>query len=400
MVLGFYMVLKINNRDARRLWLRSHGLARAPEGPVDALQVIKDLGFVQIDSIRNVTRAHHHILWSRNQNYREPMLAKLLSEERSVFEHFTHDASIIPMDFYPMWKKQFRRMRERRGAPNYYRSPPSQKIQAEIKARIHDQGALSTKAFSSKIAGEKKMWSRPPHKLALDHMWYIGELSTAYRISFRKYYDLSERVIPAKLFAATPSNSEQIHWLCTSALERLAMASLRDIRAFWDALSMAEVKAWAEAEGAMLVPIEMQTADGTWHALYAPRDIKQRLENLKAPTSRLRILNPFDPAVRDRARLKRIFGFEYTIEIFVPAAKRKWGYYVYPLLEGERFVGRIELKADRKAGTLSVINLWAEGNVKWTEGRSKKLAAELARLARMIGARDVIWDGRTGKSSG
>ena len=221
MVLGLPMVLKINNRDARRLWLHGHGLSSPPTGPVDPLQIIKDLGFVQIDSIRNVTRAHHHILWSRNQNYREPMLEKLLSDERSVFEHFTHDASIIPMDFYPMWKKQFRRMRERRGAPNYYRSPPSQKIQTEIKTRIHDQGALSTKAFSSKIAGEKKMWSRPPHKLALDHLWYIGELSTAHRINFHKYYDLSERVIPAKLLADTPSNSEQIDWLCKAALERL-----------------------------------------------------------------------------------------------------------------------------------------------------------------------------------
>ncbi len=394
MVLAFYMVLKINNRDARRLWLRGHGLASAPTGTVDALQIIKDLGFVQIDSIRNVTRAHHHILWSRNQNYREPMLDKLLSDERSVFEHFTHDASIIPMEFYPMWKKQFLRMRERRSAPNYYRSPSSLKIQAEIKARIHDQGALSTKAFSSKIAGEKKMWSRPPHKLALDHLWYIGELSTAHRINFHKYYDLSERVIPAKLFAAAPPSCEQIHWLCSSALERLTMASLRDIQAFWDALSMVEVKAWAGAEETALVPIEMQAADGTWHELYAPRDIKQRLENIKAPTSRLRILNPFDPAIRDRARLKRIFGFEYKIEIFVPAAKRKWGYYVYPLLEGARFVGRIELKADRKAGTLSVINLWAEEPMEWTEGRSKKLSAELARLARLIGVRDVIWDGR------
>ena len=83
------MNFEINNRDARRLWLHSHGLAHTPNGALDVLQTIKDLGFVQLDSIRNVTRAHHHILWTRNQNYREPMLGALLTEDRALFEHFT-----------------------------------------------------------------------------------------------------------------------------------------------------------------------------------------------------------------------------------------------------------------------------------------------------------------------
>ena len=110
-----------------------------------------------------------------------------------------------------------------------------------------------------------------------------------------------------------------------------------------------------------------------------------------APTSRLRILNPFDPVIRDRNRLTRLFGFDYRIEIFVPAAKRQWGYYVYPLLEGDRFVGRIEVKSDRDKGELSVHALWPEPGVTWTEGRQAKLEAELGRLARFVGARDVVW---------
>ncbi|MHA1536013.1 MAG: DNA glycosylase AlkZ-like family protein, partial [Alphaproteobacteria bacterium] len=103
------MILKIKNRDARRLWLVAQGLRSAPTGPLDVLQIIKDLGFVQLDTIRIVARAHHHIIWSRNQNYREPRLDRLLSKERAIFEHFTHDASVLPMDFYPMWARQFRR---------------------------------------------------------------------------------------------------------------------------------------------------------------------------------------------------------------------------------------------------------------------------------------------------
>ena len=108
--------------------------------------------------------------------------------------------------------------------------------------------------------------------------------------------------------------------------------------------------------------------------------------------SRIKIINPFDPAVRDRDRLKNIFGFEYKIEIFVPESKRKWGYYVYPLLEGSKFVGRIELKADRKKGHLNVINFWEEGDVKWSASRQKKLLSELDRFAASVNLDIVNWD--------
>ncbi|MEL7256804.1 MAG: crosslink repair DNA glycosylase YcaQ family protein, partial [Pseudomonadota bacterium] len=99
--------LKINNRTARRLWLHANDLAGNPSGPVDVMQIIRRLGFLQIDTIRNVTRAHHHILWSRNRNYREKLLWPLL-RNRQLFEHFTHDASLIPMDVLPYWQRQFR----------------------------------------------------------------------------------------------------------------------------------------------------------------------------------------------------------------------------------------------------------------------------------------------------
>ena len=95
--------LRISNRDARHLWLAAHGLAATPTGQVDPISLVRNLGFVQLDTIQVVARAHHHILWSRNQNYREPMLDKLLAKDRSVFEHFTHDASVLPMEFLPMW---------------------------------------------------------------------------------------------------------------------------------------------------------------------------------------------------------------------------------------------------------------------------------------------------------
>ena len=141
----------------------------------------------------------------------------------------------------------------------------------------------------------------------------------------------------------------------------------------------------------MLVPVEFQAADKIWHKALALPDIENRLAACPAPTSRLRILNPFDPAIRDRKRLQRLFGFEYTVEMFVPAAKRKWGYYVYPLLEGDRFVGRTDIKADRKTGQLCIKKLWAEPGIQWTPARQDKLAAELVRLARLAGVQEVKW---------
>lgn len=383
------MSFKISNRDARRLWLSNQGLAPAPTGPADPLATIRQLGFVQLDSIQVLARAHHHILWSRNQNYREPMLDQLLARDRSVFEHFTHDASVLPTEIYPIWRRQFRRKQAYFENASWFKGMLGPAARAEIKERIRAEGALSTEAFDTKIEGPKAMWKRPPHKLALDYMWYAGELATCYRKNFRKYYNLSERVIPELHRASAPEDAAQIDWLCTQALQRLGFANTGEIKRFWDAADTGEVRAWQES--ADLIPVQVQTANRDWVPALAPADIHTRLSDAPPATSRLRILSPFDPVVRDRDRLARLFGFEYRIEIFVPAAKRRWGYYVYPLLEGDRFVGRIEAKADRAKGTLSILNLWAEPRVNWTEARGAKLDAELGRMARFIGTPDIIW---------
>jgi uncharacterized protein YcaQ len=367
------------------LWLDANLLSATPTGPLDLEAMIKRLGFVQLDTIRVVSRAHHHILWSRNQNYREPMLNKHMAEHRLVFEHFTHDASVLPMEFYPMWQRRFRLLGKKVRKWEWHRGMLGPDGRNAIKDRIRAEGPLCTKAFDTKIKGKKEMWQRPPHKLALDYMWYAGELSTSHRENFTKFYDLSERIIPAEHLNNIPSDADQIDWLCDAALDRMSFGTSGEIQRFWEAVEAPEAKKWTERAAVNLVPLEIECADGTWAKVFAHGDIENRLANAPAPTTRLRILNPFDPAIRDRKRLLRLFGFEYTVEMFVPAVKRKWGYYVYPILEGDRFIGRIEVKADRKAGALSVLNLWFEPKVKWTAARAAKLDAELERMARFVG---------------
>ena len=379
--------LQISNKQARWLWLHSQGLGTAPTGPLDVYDIIHKLGFVQLDTIQVVSRAHHHILWSRNNNYREKMLNPLLAKERKIFEHFTHDASVIPMDFLPAWQRQFRRMQKT--AIRWHGDLANDPLLGEVKSRIRNEGALSTHAFDTKIEGPKEMWTRPPHKRALDYMWMIGDLATCFRKDFTKFYNLPERVFPQHLRDRQMSEQDEMDWLMRQAVDRIALGTPGEIQRFWDASSAKETKEWLG--GANLVPVDVQNADRTTTRCFAAPDIEGRLANLSAPSSRLRILNPFDPVTRDRDRLERLFGFEYRIEMFVPAAKRVWGYYVYPILEGERFVGRIEVKANRAQSALKVLNFWPESKVKWTASRYEKLDAELARLGRFVSCPNILW---------
>lgn len=373
--------LRLCNHSARSLWLERHGLLSPPVGPLDTLQVVEKLGFVQLDSIRHVERAHDHILWSRNQGYRPETLFNHLIK-RDFFEHFTHDASLIPMSFLPMWTLQFARRAEKILNAGWWKAMPDAEARAAIKARISREGPLSTKAFESAGPRPKAMWQRPPHKLALDYMWYAGELATSHREKFVKFYDLSERVFPARYREQDLGREAQIDWLCQAALERLGFASAGEVQRFWGVCSAAEVRDWLSSARSRLVQIRVEMADKSEVLLWSLPEVLHRAAQLPLPSQRMRLLNPFDPAIRDRARCLRLFGFEYRNEIFVPEAQRKWGYYVYPLLEGTSFVGRVALKADRRTGVLHLQKLWPEPHVKWGTGRQNRLQAELARFAR------------------
>ncbi|GAA6208868.1 crosslink repair DNA glycosylase YcaQ family protein [Cognatishimia sp. WU-CL00825] len=379
--------IKIDNRTARWLWLASQGLSDTPTGPLDIYGTILKLGMVQLDTIQVVARAHHHILWSRNQKYREDMLNPLLAKDRLIFEHFTHDASVIPMAFLPAWQRQFRRMNIT--ARRWHGDLAGNAYLDEIKSRIRTEGALSTHAFDTKIVGEKQMWSRPPHKKALDYMWMTGELATCFRDGFTKYYNLPERVFPDHLRNTNLSEAQELDFLMRAAIDRIAVGTQGEIQKFWDTTSAKETKEWLEK--ADLIPVQVTNADGSTTLSFGAPDIEDRLAELTAPSTRLRILNPFDPVCRDRDRLQRLFGFEYRIEMFVPAAKRKWGYYVYPLLEKDCFIGRLEVKASRKTQQLTVLNLWPEPGLTWTAKRQEKLDAELARLGRFVNCKCIQW---------
>ena len=141
----------------------------------------------------------------------------------------------------------------------------------------------------------------------------------------------------------------------------------------------------------LLVEVAVEGHDGTLRRSFARPDVLAQAEAAPEPPARIRVLSPFDPALRDRARAERLFGFHYRIEVFVPEAKRQYGYYVFPLLEGDRLIGRIDMKADRGAGCLNVRALWPEAGTRWGTGRRARLEAELDRVARFAGCETVAY---------
>ncbi len=379
--------LRINNRDARRVWLHLQGMSEPPTGALTQAGLagtVERLGMVQLDPLRVIARAHDHILWSRNANYRPAMLERLLAKDRLVFEHFTHDAAVLPMSIYPMWHRRKAQLAAASKRGSWVKHLPPTEERERIKARIAQEGPLSSRDFEA-VKREKTVWMPQPHRLALNLMWNGGELSTSHRQNFSKFFDLTERVIPAAARASVADDAVQVDWLCRSALDRLGFGTATEVAKFYDAASIAEVRARA-ADTRWWRAVEVEEEDGVWSPALARPDIEDVLADAPEPLSRMRIVNPFDPIARDRARCKRLFGFDYRIEIYTPAAKRQYGYYVYPVLEGDRFVGRIEAKLDSKTGVLSLDNVWPEAGVRFGAGRMGKLVSELERMGRFSGA--------------
>lgn len=389
---------RLNNAEARRLFLHVHALAEPPSGPgkgKDLESLIQRLGFVQLDSVRTVERAHDMILFARRPAYRPAHLPPLLATRRAVFEHWTHDAAVIPTQFYPHWQMRFARDAERiQGRWSGDRRPGHLERCADVLDRVRNHGPVSSSDVGEGEArGSGGWWDWHPSKTALEYLWRSGTLAVTRREGFRKIYDLTERVIPDEIREHVPSEEDCTDWLCRSALERLGFATPKEIAAFWDTLRPAEVKLWVQkalASGAV-EPAEVQGVDGSWRACVAFPQVREAALSAPEPTGRLRVLSPFDPALRDRARAERLFGFRYRIEIFTPEAKREYGYYVFPLLEGARLVGRIDMRADRAEGTLSVTALWPETGIRWGNSRGARLEAELARVARFAGLQSVHW---------
>ncbi|MCV2448077.1 winged helix-turn-helix domain-containing protein [Paracoccus sp. DMF] len=384
----------LTNRDARRLFLDRHLLLRPGSGPgrgADLEGVLTGLGFVQVDSVNTLARAHDLILWSRRGQYRPAALESLIARHRAAFEHWTHDAAVIPMRFYPMWRLKFARdeAHMQRRWPKWRREGWDAEFDSVLR-HIADHGPASTSDLGGdEPRGSGGWWDWHPSKTALEYLWRSGRLAIRHRSGFRKVYDLAERVIPEAQRAARLDDAEILDWALSAALERLGFATSGELAAFFQIATPDEAKAWcarALAAG-RIAEIEVQAADGQRRRSYALPDLLDRVAALPEPSGRVRLLSPFDPALRDRARAERLFGFRYRIEIFVPVARRQYGYYVFPVMQGDRLIGRLDARRDGNA--LAVRAFWPEPGQRMGKARLAGLMAELQRLLPLAGARDI-----------
>lgn len=382
---------QLDNKAARALFMDRHALLEQPSGAAkgsDLLRLIQRLGFVQLDSINTVARAHDMILFSRRPTYRGRNLKRLYEGDRALFEHWTHDAAVIPMAYYTHWHLRFLRDAEVLKArwKNWRRDGFEQQFDTVLR-HIRDHGPVS----SSDVGRDEKKgsggwWDWHPSKTALEYLWRSGALAVVGREGFQKRYDLTERVIETHLCPGNRACDEAatIDWLCNAALDRLGFATSGELAAFWDTVSPAEAKEWVQQAltNGGLEEINVTCVDGRIRKTVARPGLSDEVASLPPAPGRIRILSPFDPMLRDRNRAERLFGFYYRIEVFVPAPKRTYGYYVFPLLEGNRLIGRIDMKAHREDGVLKVSSVWPERSARWSDARTQRLESELDRVRR------------------
>lgn len=353
--------LQISQTQAARIALKAQGLLgqKFNKGKRGVLQVIQQLSYVQIDTISVAQRAHHHTIWTRIPDYHNDMIWDLLSKDKTVFEYWSHAAAFLPMeDFrYSLWmKKQIQAMEK-----HWHERDP--KVRAYVLDRIKAEGPLQSKDFENPKKGNKPIWfTWKPAKIALGQLFFEGQLMVSTRKGFQKVFDLTERILPEHINTSDPSAEEMADYLIKSTLKAHGLASLAEINYLRRGLK-ASIKRRIEelTENGDLIQLNIKGLDSDSYYAYSG-DIRKN--SLRIVNKKLHFLNPFDNSVIQRNRLRNFFNFEFQIEVYVPQAKRKHGYYSLPILWGDEFAGRIDVKAERKSKTLLIQHLWKEGNFK------------------------------------
>lgn len=342
--------MRITKQEARRLALRAQGLDGSwslSPGKVGVAEVVERLGYVQIDTISVVQRAHHHTVWSRHGGTRVGMLYDLLADHDRVFEYWTHAASYIPLSDYRYYIPRMKAFSQHERHVKIM-SEHSELAQ-HILDRIRAEGPLGSADFKPPEGFESgTWWNWKPSKRVLEALFSAGALMISGRRGFQRLYDLTERVLPAHVDTSEPSAEEARRFHARRILSAHGvvshMAFRRRIRRPAFEAIMGD---WIGA-GEVLA-LEVEGSDPTYYAL---SEQVAQLASLPEPPELVHILSPFDNATIWRDRLEALFDFDYSLECYVPKAKRVHGYFVLPVLWGDRFVARLDAKADRKPRTL------------------------------------------------
>ncbi len=370
--------------DARQLALHAQGLA-APlfgNGKLGVLRAIEHLGYVQIDTISVIERAHHHVLWSRVPDYSPALLDELQTKDRKIFEYWSHAASYLPLTDY---RYCLPRMRAYASGERHWFTRDKRAMRAVLE-RIRVEGPLRAKDFEAPPGKKSGPWfDWKPAKTALEQLFIEGTLMVRGRKGFQKIYDLAERVLPVGVDTTPPTEKELARFLITSALRSHGLALESEMRYLRKGAQRAVRAALREmVAGGEVVSVRVAKLDE--YEFYA---FPQALEGLSTSPQKKRrsfqLLSPFDNSMIQRARVQRLFDFDYQIECYVPAPKRKYGYFCLPLLADGTLIGRLDCKAERKERTLRVHTLVFEPKFRKFDTAQPEFRAALDRFAAFNG---------------
>ncbi|MFK7905515.1 MAG: winged helix-turn-helix domain-containing protein [Chitinophagales bacterium] len=374
-------------KEARQLALQNQGLLQKNpfgKGKTGLLKALKRMTYAQIDTISVVERAHHHTLWTRLPDYKKETLLELQSKERGVFEYWSHAAAYLPMQDF---RYSLPRMNRYANGKQHWTRPKTN-VKEYVYDRIKAEGALMSKDFKKPDDFKAAIWSWKPAKRALEQLFMEGKLMITARKGFQKVYNLTERVLPPDLNTQAPTPSEMADFLVLRAIEAHGLVAYDQV----PYLRSKETKDWIKARLPQLLAdgiIEVVNIEGCDNIYYStPQELSQ-LNHIKN-TKNVHFLSPFDNVVIQRKRLKELFDYNYTIECYVPAPKRVYGYFCLPILWGTQFIGRLDAKADRKQKTLYLRNLVFEEQFTHLDAALSAFVKKLWSFAHFNGCEDIV----------
>jgi len=378
----------LSAEEARRVSLAAQGFARTRPSAAGTRQIngaLARMATLQIDSVNVFARSHYMPLFSRLGAYDTAALDRLLFARRSPYvEYWAHVAAFIPAADWGLFDFRMQAMRAKYGSAAGGWFDTHRDIVDWVRAELADRGPLRPAQIEhdAKKAARGPWWDWDVVKHAFEHLWLFGEVAIAGRRGFERRYALAEQVIPRDVLEAPVPRDDAVRELVRRAARAYGVATAADIADYW---RIADRKAVTTALGDLADAGELHpvTVEG-W--LTSGRPARAWLHSDAAVPRRVdaaAILTPFDPVVWFRDRAERLFGFEYRIEIYTPAPRRRFGYYSLPVLIGDDIVGRIDLKADRAASTLLVQSAW------WEHGRPADAAPRLADELRLA----ATWQG-------
>ena len=336
-------------------------------GSAGALQVIEQLGYIQIDTINVIERCHHHILFSRLPGYKRSDLQKLQSKDKSIYEYWTHALAYIPLKHYRYSLPRMRRYRKDPGP--WYASVQDAEMKKVLKL-IQANGPISIRDIQDDVLVEKEhLWdSRKPSKKALQLGFNTGRLCISERVGMLKKYELTERHFQWTEAMKVPTENERLEFLLERALRSQGISSLDSI-CYMNAPIKSAMRGVIEKKVKKneLLQVEIQGLEKT--SFWIKQDLFDSKPDLD--TEKVHLLSPFDPLIIQRKRLHALFDYNHLFEAYVPKEKRVFGYFALPVLIGDRVVSAIDLKADRQSGKL-LVQKWT-----WLTKKTKPLKTKI-----------------------